>query len=75
MLLLRLNRHLIPGFAEVVKQLEALKAKCDIHAAVSVAAQNAREGDFVHVRGVVSLHFCRDIDSFSMFTVLHKSRE
>ena len=49
MLLLRLNRHLIPGFAEVVKQLEALKAKCDVHAAVSVAAQNAREGDFVHV--------------------------
>ena len=50
MLLLRLNRHLIPVFfAEVVKQLEALKAKCDVHAAVSVAAQNAREGDFVHV--------------------------
>ena len=50
MLLLRLNRHLIPGFAEVVRQLEALKAKCDVHAAViSVAAQNAREGDFVHV--------------------------
>ena len=49
MLLLRLNRHLIPGFAEVVKQLEALKAKCDVHAAVSVAAQNASEGDFVHV--------------------------
>ena len=71
MLLLRLNRHLIPGFAEVVKQLEALKAKCDAHAAVSVAAQNAR----FCARGVVSLHFCRDIDSFSMFTVLHKSRE
>ena len=41
--------QLVPGFAEVVKQLEALKAKCDVHAAVSVAAQNAREGNFVLV--------------------------
>lgn len=41
MLLLRLIQRVIPGFAAVEKQTEALMAKCDAHNVVSVA-QNAR---------------------------------
>lgn len=44
MLLLRLNRHLIPGFEKVEVELKALKAKCDAVAEASIAAQEAREG-------------------------------
>ena len=55
MLLLRLNRHtlLIPGFARVEQELEALKVKWDAQeAGSSVAAQNARAGT------VVNLSYC-----------------
>jgi len=47
MLLLRLNRSLIPGFAKVEQELAALKAKHDEIAKASVAAQQAREGETV----------------------------
>ena len=46
MLLLRLNRHLIPGFARVEQELEALKVKWDAQEGASVAAQNARAGTY-----------------------------
>ena len=49
MLLLRLNRHLIPGFARVERELEALKVKGDAQEAASVAAQNARAGTVVNL--------------------------
>ena len=39
--MLRLNRHLIPGFARVEEELEALNTKWDAQEAASVAAQNA----------------------------------
>ena len=38
LLLLRLNRPLIPGFARVEQGLEALKIKWDVQEAASVAA-------------------------------------
>ncbi|CAM9349337.1 unnamed protein product, partial [Pylaiella littoralis] len=41
MLLLRLNRHLIPGFAKVERELAALKARHDANAKAAVAAQQA----------------------------------
>ncbi len=47
MLLLRLNRRLIPGFAKVEQELTALKAKHDAVAKASVAAQQAREGNTI----------------------------
>ena len=47
MLLLRLNRHLIPGFAKVERELAALKAKHDANAKAVVAVQQAREGNTV----------------------------
>ena len=49
MLLLRLNRHLIPGFARVEQGLEALKVKWDAQEAASVTAQNARAGIVVNL--------------------------
>ena len=49
MLLFRLNRHLIPGFARVEQELEALKVKWDAQEAASVAAQNARAGTVVNL--------------------------
>ena len=49
MLLLRLNRHLIPGFARVEQKLESLKVKQDAQEAASVAAQNARAGTVVNL--------------------------
>lgn len=45
MLLLRLNRRLIPGFAKVEQELAALKAKHGANAKASVAAQQVREGN------------------------------
>ena len=45
--LLRLNMHLIPGFAKVERELTALKAKHDAMAQAAVAAQQAREGNTV----------------------------
>ena len=39
MLLPRLNRHLIPGFARVEQELEALKVKWDTQEAASFASQ------------------------------------
>ena len=53
MLLLRLNRHLIPGFARVEQELEALKVKWDAQEAASVAAQNARAGTVVNLSQVL----------------------
>ena len=47
MLLLRLNRHLIPGFAKVEQELAALKARHDANAKAVVAVQQAREGSTV----------------------------
>ena len=44
MLLLRLNRHLIPDFAKVERELAALKARHDANAKAAVAVQQAREG-------------------------------
>ena len=38
MMLLKLNSHLIPGLAEVLQDVAALKANCDTGAAASVAA-------------------------------------
>ena len=49
MLLLRLNRHLIPGFARVKQELEAFKVKWDAQEAALVAAQNARAGTVVNL--------------------------
>ena len=49
MLLLRLNRPLIPGFARVEQELEALKVKWDAQEAASVATQNARAGTVVNL--------------------------
>ena len=49
MLLLRLNRYLIPGFARVEQELEALKVKWDAQEAASVAAQNAQAGTVVNL--------------------------
>ena len=49
MLLLRFNRHLIPEFARVEQELEALKAKRDAQEATSVAAQNARADTVVNL--------------------------
>ena len=49
MLLLRRNRHLIPGFARVEQELEAIKVKWDAQEAASVAAQNARAGAVVNL--------------------------
>ena len=53
MLLLRLNRHLIPGYARVEQELEALKVKWDAQEAASVAAQNARAGTVVNLSQVL----------------------
>ena len=53
MLLLRLNRHLIPGFARIEQELEALKVKWDAQEAVSVAAQNARVGTVANLSWVL----------------------
>ena len=59
MLLLRLNRHLIPGFAKVERELAALKTKHDANAKAVVAVQQAREGLLVFVLGAfVLLCFC-----------------
>ena len=52
MLLLRLNRHLIPGFARVEQELEALKVNWDAQEAASVAAENARAGTVVNLSWV-----------------------
>ena len=42
------NRHIIPGFAKVERNLAALKAKHDaMEAAAIAAAQQAREGNTV----------------------------
>ena len=49
MLLLRLKRPLIPGFARVEQELEALKVKWDAHEATAVAAQNAQAGTVVNL--------------------------
>ena len=49
MLLLRLNRHLIPGFAREELELEALKVKWDAQEATSAAAQNARADTVVNL--------------------------
>ena len=49
MLLPRLNRHLIPGFARVEQEFEALKVKWDTQEAASVTAQNARAGTVVNL--------------------------
>ena len=49
MLLFRLNRHLIPGFARVEQELDALKVKWGAQEAASVAAQNARAGTVVNL--------------------------
>ena len=49
MMLLRLNRHLIPGFARVEQELEVLKVRWDAQKAASVAAQNARRAGKVVV--------------------------
>ena len=49
MLLPRLNRHLIPGFARVEQEFEALKVKWDTQEAASVAAQNAQAGTVVNL--------------------------
>ena len=49
MLLLRLNRHLSPGFEGVEQELQALKVKGDAQEAASVAAQNARAGTVVNL--------------------------
>ena len=48
-MLLRLNRHLIPGFARVGQELEALKVKWNAQEAASVAAQNTRAGIVVNL--------------------------
>ena len=53
MLLLRLNRPLIPGFARVEQELEALKVKWDAQEAASVAAQNAQAGTVVNLSKVL----------------------
>ena len=47
--MLRLNRHLIPGFERVEEELEASKTKWDAQEAASVAAQNARVGKVVNL--------------------------
>ena len=47
MLLIRLNRHLIPDFAKVERELAALKARHDANAKAAVAVQQAREGSTV----------------------------
>ncbi|CAM9438078.1 unnamed protein product, partial [Pylaiella littoralis] len=47
MLLLRVNRRHIPGFAKEERELAALKAKHDANAKASVAAQQAREGNTI----------------------------
>ena len=48
MLLLMLNRHLIPDFAKVERELAALlKARHDANAKAAVAVQQAREGSTV----------------------------
>ena len=49
MMLLKLNSHLIPGLAEVLQDVAALKANCDAEAAASVAAQNAAAGEIISV--------------------------
>ena len=49
MMLLRLNRHLIPEFARVEQKLESLQVKWDAQEAASVAAQNARAGTVVNL--------------------------
>ena len=49
MLLLRLNRHLIPGFARIEQELKALKVKWDAQEVASVAVQNARAGTVVNL--------------------------
>ena len=49
MLLLRLNRHLILGFARVEQEFEVLKVKWDAQEAASVAVQNARAGTVLNL--------------------------
>lgn len=49
MLLLRLNRTYIPGFAQVEQQLAALKAKNDALADAAISTQNSREGNVVEL--------------------------
>ena len=49
MMLLKLNSHLIPGLAEVLQKVAALKANCDTEAAASVEAQNASAGEVIVV--------------------------
>ena len=46
MLLLRLNRHLIPGFAKVEQELEALKVKWDAQEAASISCCPERPGGY-----------------------------
>ena len=41
------NRHLIPDFAKVERELAALKARHDANAKAAVAVQQAREGSTV----------------------------
>ena len=49
MTLLKLISHLIPGLAEVLQDVAALKANCDAEAAESDAAQNAATCEVFHV--------------------------
>ena len=49
MMLLKLNSHLIPGLAEVLKEVAALKANCDAETAASVEAQNATAAEVIFV--------------------------
>ena len=42
-----LNRHLVPDFAKVERELAALKARHDANAKAAVAVQQAREGSTV----------------------------
>ena len=56
-LLPRPNRHLIPGFARVKQELEALKVKWDAQEAASVAVQNARAGTVVNLSWVFFFRF------------------
>ena len=49
LLLLRLNRHLLPGFARVEQELEASNVKWDAREAALVAAHNAQAGTVVNL--------------------------
>ena len=48
-MLLKLILHLIPGIAEVLQDVAALKANCDALAAASAAARNAPDGEVISV--------------------------